>query len=190
MTTKESTMTDTMIDLPSVIAKSDDADFLRELIQDAAQRLMDIEIRGIGRRVRRRAWRAQPGPGESAQRLLAAAVGYQGRDDWVERLLPFALVARDVGGRGGALRLTGVVITVIWRRGKCARGRSRCSEASSTGVRYGSRPRAREGGGDQTRCATKSLAVAGARRAPRPSRVSKAEAVWRRRFQRNTNSSR
>lgn len=32
-----------MIDLPSVIAKSDDADFLRELIQDAAQRLMDIE---------------------------------------------------------------------------------------------------------------------------------------------------
>jgi hypothetical protein len=42
MTTKESTMTETMIDLPSVIAKSDDADFLRELIQDAAQRLMDI----------------------------------------------------------------------------------------------------------------------------------------------------
>jgi len=33
-------MTETMIDLPSVIAKSDDADFLRELIQDAAQRLM------------------------------------------------------------------------------------------------------------------------------------------------------
>lgn len=33
-------MTETMIDLPGVIAKSDDADFLRELIQDAAQRLM------------------------------------------------------------------------------------------------------------------------------------------------------
>jgi transposase-like protein len=47
MTTKESTMTETMIDLPSVIAKSDDADFLRELIQDAAQRLMDIEVAAV-----------------------------------------------------------------------------------------------------------------------------------------------
>jgi hypothetical protein len=46
-TTKESTMTDTMIDLPAVIAKSDDADFLRELIQDAAQRLMDIEVAAV-----------------------------------------------------------------------------------------------------------------------------------------------
>src|SRR6056297_1668157 len=40
-------MTETMIDLPSVIAKSDDADFLRELIQDAAQRLMDIEVAAV-----------------------------------------------------------------------------------------------------------------------------------------------
>ena len=46
-------MTETMIDLPGVIAKSDDTDFLRELVQDAAQRLM--EYRG-GRRVRRGAW--------------------------------------------------------------------------------------------------------------------------------------
>jgi transposase-like protein len=30
-----------------VIAKSDDADFLRELIQDAAQRLMDIEVAAV-----------------------------------------------------------------------------------------------------------------------------------------------
>lgn len=37
-------MTETMVDLPSVIAKSDDTDFLRDLIQDAAQRLMDIEV--------------------------------------------------------------------------------------------------------------------------------------------------
>lgn len=37
-------MTETMIDLPGVIAKSDDADFLGELIQDAAQQLMDIEV--------------------------------------------------------------------------------------------------------------------------------------------------
>ena len=37
-------MTETMIGLPGVIAKSDDADFLRELIQDAVQRLMDIEV--------------------------------------------------------------------------------------------------------------------------------------------------
>jgi len=30
-----------------VIAKSDDTDFLRELIQDAAQRLMDIEVAAV-----------------------------------------------------------------------------------------------------------------------------------------------
>ena len=40
-------MTETIIDLPGVIAKSDDADFLRELIQDAAQRLMDIEVAAV-----------------------------------------------------------------------------------------------------------------------------------------------
>lgn len=40
-------MTETMIDLPGMIAKSDDADFLRELIQDAAQRLMDIEVAAV-----------------------------------------------------------------------------------------------------------------------------------------------
>ncbi|MDE4142951.1 transposase [Phaeobacter gallaeciensis] len=40
-------MTETMIDLPSVIAKSDDTDFLRNLIQDAAQRLMDIEVAAV-----------------------------------------------------------------------------------------------------------------------------------------------
>jgi len=40
-------MTETMIDLPGVIAKSDDADFLRELIEDAAQRVMDIEVAAV-----------------------------------------------------------------------------------------------------------------------------------------------
>ena len=40
-------MTENMIDLPGMIAKSDDADFLRELIQDAAQRLMDIEVAAV-----------------------------------------------------------------------------------------------------------------------------------------------
>ncbi len=40
-------MTETMIDLPGVIARSDDADFLRDLIQDAAQRLMDIEVAAV-----------------------------------------------------------------------------------------------------------------------------------------------
>lgn len=40
-------MTETMIDLPSVIAKSDDTDFLRDLIQDAAQQLMDIEVAAV-----------------------------------------------------------------------------------------------------------------------------------------------
>jgi len=40
-------MTETTIDLPGVIAKSDDTDFLRELVQDAAQRLMDIEVAAV-----------------------------------------------------------------------------------------------------------------------------------------------
>ena len=40
-------MTGTMIDVPSVIAKSDDTDFLRELIQDAAQRLMEFDRQAI-----------------------------------------------------------------------------------------------------------------------------------------------
>ena len=40
-------MTEAMIDLPAVIAKSDDTGFLRELIQDAAQRLMDIEVGAV-----------------------------------------------------------------------------------------------------------------------------------------------
>ena len=40
-------MTETMIDLPSVMSKSDDTDFLRDLIQDAAQRLMDIEVGAV-----------------------------------------------------------------------------------------------------------------------------------------------
>ena len=40
-------MTETMINLPGVIAKSDDADFLRDLIQDAAQRPMEIEVAAV-----------------------------------------------------------------------------------------------------------------------------------------------
>ncbi len=40
-------MTETLIDLPGVIAKSDDTDFLRDLIQDAAQRLVDIEVTAV-----------------------------------------------------------------------------------------------------------------------------------------------
>lgn len=42
-------MTETMIDIPGVIAKSDDSDFLRDLIRDAAQRLMDIEVAAVCR---------------------------------------------------------------------------------------------------------------------------------------------
>lgn len=46
-------MTETMIDLPGVIAKSDDADFLRELIQDAyihgvSTRSVDDLVRAMG----------------------------------------------------------------------------------------------------------------------------------------------
>jgi putative transposase len=40
-------MTEPMIDLPALIAKSDDTDFLRELIEDATRRLMDIEVSAV-----------------------------------------------------------------------------------------------------------------------------------------------
>ncbi len=40
-------MTEAMINLPEAISKSDDTDFLRELIQDAAQRLMEIEVGAV-----------------------------------------------------------------------------------------------------------------------------------------------
>lgn len=40
----ESTKTTTMADLPSPITKSEDVISLRDLIRDAAERLMDIEI--------------------------------------------------------------------------------------------------------------------------------------------------
>jgi len=40
-------MTKNMIDLPELIAKSEDGDFLRELIRDAAERLMDIEVSAL-----------------------------------------------------------------------------------------------------------------------------------------------
>jgi len=43
MPTRESGIAESMIDFPGVIAESDDTGFLGELIQDAAQRLMDIE---------------------------------------------------------------------------------------------------------------------------------------------------
>ena len=36
-----------MIDLPALIAKSDDTDFLRDLIEDATRRLMDIEVSAV-----------------------------------------------------------------------------------------------------------------------------------------------
>lgn len=40
-------MTKGMIDLPELIAKSEDGDFLRDLIRDAAERLMDIEVSAL-----------------------------------------------------------------------------------------------------------------------------------------------
>lgn len=40
-------MTEPMIDLPALIAKSDDTDFLKELIEDATRRLMDIEVSAV-----------------------------------------------------------------------------------------------------------------------------------------------
>ncbi len=40
-------MTEAMIDLPEAIAKSDDTEFLRGLIRNAAQRLVDIEVGAV-----------------------------------------------------------------------------------------------------------------------------------------------
>ena len=40
-------MTKGMIDLPELIAKSEDGDFLHDLIRDAAERLMDIEVSAL-----------------------------------------------------------------------------------------------------------------------------------------------
>ena len=40
-------MTEPMIDLPGLIAKSDDTDFLKDLIEDATRRLMDIEVSAV-----------------------------------------------------------------------------------------------------------------------------------------------
>ena len=40
-------MTRSMIDLPELIAKSEDGDFLRDLIRDATERLMDIEVSAL-----------------------------------------------------------------------------------------------------------------------------------------------
>lgn len=59
-------------------------------------------------------------------------------------------------------------------------------------ARFASRPALTFGTAevDQTLWSTKSRYVAGVRRVPMPSRVSKAARVCRRRFQRNTNSSR
>jgi len=45
--TKGSTLTKSMIDLPELIAKSEDGDFLRDLIRDAAERLMDVEVSAL-----------------------------------------------------------------------------------------------------------------------------------------------
>ena len=36
-----------MIDLPELIAKSEDRDLMRDLIRDAAARLMDIEVSAL-----------------------------------------------------------------------------------------------------------------------------------------------
>ena len=40
-------MAGTMNDFPEAIVRSDDADFLRELVRDVAQRLMDIEMAAV-----------------------------------------------------------------------------------------------------------------------------------------------
>jgi hypothetical protein len=45
-------MTNDRMDLQALLGKSPDADFLREMIGFAAQRLMELEVGGIGRSAR------------------------------------------------------------------------------------------------------------------------------------------
>lgn len=70
-------MTDTMIDLPGVIAKSDDAGVVRELIQDAAQRLIDIEVAAVCG-----AAHGQRSPDRENQRSVQSAMMLEQNDEW------------------------------------------------------------------------------------------------------------
>jgi transposase-like protein len=72
--TKDTTMTDEMMSLQNLLGKSADADFLREMIGFAAQRLMDLEVEGL----------TGAGHGERSAERITHRNGYRERD-WETR---------------------------------------------------------------------------------------------------------
>ena len=67
-------MTDEMMSVQALLGKSADADFLREMIGFAAQRLMDLEVGSL----------TGAGYGEKSSDRLAQRNGYRDRD-WETR---------------------------------------------------------------------------------------------------------
>src|SRR4051812_46120352 len=67
-------MTEDKMDLHALLAKSPDADFLREMIGFAAERLMELEVGGL----------TGAGYGEKSAERLAQRNGYRDRD-WETR---------------------------------------------------------------------------------------------------------
>ena len=63
-------MTDDMMNLQALVGKSADADFLREMIGFAVQRLMALEVGGL----------TGAGYGEKSDERLAQRNGYRERD--------------------------------------------------------------------------------------------------------------